>query len=141
MQFWDSSALFALMVKEPHTVRARAILEGDRDIVSSFITPIELCSALWRKRHVGALNSTEDLRANANFAALSYNWITIGEIDRVIAMAISVVSRHALRTGDAIQLAAAAVASEAMANRPLRFVTFDKRLATAARAEGFAVLT
>jgi predicted nucleic acid-binding protein len=46
---------------------------------------------------------------------------------------------HALRTGDALQLAAAYVAAE---RRPpqLHLVTLDDRLAAAARKEGFVVV-
>jgi predicted nucleic acid-binding protein len=138
MLFWDSSALFPLVVRELHTSRASAIFMSDRRILASFITPIELSSAIWRRRHHKSLTAEQGLRADHDFAALSYSWISVGDTDDVIATAISVVSRHALRTGDALQLAAAVVARDEVGE--FDFVTFDRRLAVAARAEGFSVV-
>ncbi|HEX7940110.1 MAG TPA: hypothetical protein VF483_14075, partial [Gemmatimonadaceae bacterium] len=53
--------------------------------------------------------------------------------------AIRLVRLHGLRSGDALQLAAAVVASD---NRPstLDLVTLDRRLADAADKEGFRVV-
>ncbi|MEA2572363.1 MAG: uncharacterized protein QOI24_4364 [Acidobacteriota bacterium] len=141
MKFWDSSALFPLIIEDVHTLRAQRILSQDDSIVSSFITPVEISSSIWRRRHAKLLSQEADYAADLRFAALSNRWVTLGEIVDVTDVALSVVSRHALRAGDAIQLAAALVASAELSNRPLDFVTFDNRLATAARAEGFAVLT
>jgi predicted nucleic acid-binding protein len=140
MKFWDSSALFSLMVEDGHSPRALAILQRDSAIVSSFITPVEVNCSIWRRRHANTLDSEAHRAADALFAELSLEWIIIGNVDDVIETALSVASRHALRSGDAIQLAAAIVASMHLDNARLDFVTFDNRLATAARAEGFAVL-
>ena len=63
----------------------------------------------------------------------------VGPLERVRQVAIRLLRVHPLRTADALQLAAAVVASE---DRPrtLDVVTLDARLALAARREGFAVL-
>ena len=140
MRFWDSSALFPLIIDDFHTARARVILSTDDSIVSSFITPVEISSAIWRRRHARLLSSEADRAADAQFASLSNRWVTLGEISDITATALSVVSRHALRAGDAIQLAAALVARAKLRTVRLEFVTFDIRLASAAREEGLRVL-
>jgi predicted nucleic acid-binding protein len=53
--------------------------------------------------------------------------------------AIRLLRVHPLRAADAVQLAAAVIAAE-MRPTSLEFVTADRRLADAARKEGFAVL-
>jgi predicted nucleic acid-binding protein len=139
MQFWDTSALVPLMFADAHTPRARVILSDDNEIVASFITPVEISSSIWRKRHANLLDAEAHRRADAQFAALTLDWITLGHVREVVDASLSVVSRHSLRTGDAIQLGAAVVARRFLGSR-LRFVTFDSRLGDAARAEGFVVV-
>lgn len=52
MKFWDSSVLVPLILDEPSTDEMHAILRADRNIVVSFITPLEVESAIWRRvRH------------------------------------------------------------------------------------------
>ena len=62
----------------------------------------------------------------------------VGECEVALTKALEMVTRHQLRTGDAIQLACAVMAREREPNLP--FVTLDDELAAAARAEGFTVL-
>ena len=140
MKFWDSSALVSLLIVDTHSTRADAIVRADALIVSSFITPIEISSALWRRRHARQVSAAEHTAADERFAALSHRWSTVHDIEQVVDESLSLLTRHPLRAGDAIQLGAAVVARRVF-NTPLRFVTFDKQLATAARAEGFSVLT
>jgi hypothetical protein len=75
-------------------------------------------------------------RAERLFAALSQ----IVALELVTERAIRLLDLHDLRGADALQLAAALVAS---GERPqtLGFATLDQRLALAARAEGFLVET
>jgi predicted nucleic acid-binding protein len=55
MRFWDSSAIVPLLVHERSSPRMHALLSEDPAIAAAFITPIEVDSALWRKRHAGFL--------------------------------------------------------------------------------------
>jgi len=139
MKFWDTSALFPLLVFDVHSHRSRVILNEDREIVASFITPVEINSSIWRRRHANLLDSERHRTADAHFAALTSNWITVGHVREVVDASLSVVSRHSLRSGDAIQLGAAVVARRFL-GADLRFVTFDKQLAAVATAEGFHVV-
>jgi PIN domain. len=139
MRFWDSSALIPLLVREKASEAMRAILVSDRHIAASVITPIEIESALWRRRHHSELDAEQHSASEETFAELTRGWSEIGDIMIVRGIALDLLSRHVLRAADAIQLATAIVASGS--NRvPLAFVTLDHDLAEAARAEGFDVL-
>ena len=139
MKFWDSSALLSLMIVDVHSGRANAIMRADEEIVASHLTTVEVSSGLWRRRHAREISVAAHLASDAVFAKLSRYWMTVAITDAVVDEAVSLVSRHALRTGDAVQLGSAIVARRTL-RTTLRFVTFDKRLAVAARAEGFSVL-
>jgi hypothetical protein len=139
MRFWDSSALIPLLIREKSSETMRAILINDRHIAASVITPVEIESALWRRRHHGDFDAEEHSDAEETFAELTRSWSEIGDIIIARGIALDLLSRHVLRAADAIQLATAVIA--AGSNRvPLAFITLDRELAAAARAEGFAVL-
>ena len=138
MKFWDASALVALLVEESMSRQMRQLSAEDRFVMISFIAPVEITSALYRRARTNDLDRSELEVANTIFARLRDQWLTIEELDSVLPMAIDVLSRYALRTGDAIQLATAVAASRDRSSLP--FVTLDKRLAAAAAAEGFTVL-
>ena len=53
MRFWDTSALIPLTVEEAQSDRMRLLLEEDRSIAIAAITPLEIASVLWRRRHAG----------------------------------------------------------------------------------------
>ena len=140
MRFWDSSALIPLLIREQSSEAMRAILRSDRRIAASVITPIEIESALWRRRHHGEMDAEQHMFAEEMFAELTDSWSEIGDIISAQRIALDLLSRHTLRAADAIQLATAIVASNAAVGS-LPFVTLDHDLAAAARAEGFTVLT
>jgi predicted nucleic acid-binding protein len=138
MRFWDTSALIPLMLDEPETGRMRRLLTEDGSIVTASITPIEIASVLWRRRHAGRLPVAAHHDADAMFAELSARWNEVAQTSATVQAALDVVTRHPLRTLDAIQLAAAIVVSDQPSR--LAFVTLDRNLAAAARAEGFPVV-
>jgi hypothetical protein len=71
-------------------------------------------------------------------ADLAQTWTELPVSQLVINTAVSVLSRHRLRSGDALQLATAIVSAES--HREIAFVALDVPLKAAARAEGFPVL-
>ena len=103
--------------------------------MASFITPVEIMSALWRKAGVNA-----DLRrlAELRYAVLEANWTLIDEYATAIGIAKRFASQYSLRAGDAIQLACAVIGIPNRNEFP--FVVRDHDLAAAARAEGFPAL-
>jgi predicted nucleic acid-binding protein len=139
MRFWDSSALIPLLVHEQSSDAMRAILSSDRRITASVITPIEIESALWRRRHHDEMDAEQHMSAEEMFAELTASWSEIADIISAQRIALDLLSRHTLRAADAIQLATAIVASNATV-ASLPFVTLDRDLRAAARAEGFTVL-
>jgi len=120
---------------EPSTDVLSTFLATDPEVIVSFITPLEVTSAFWRKAGVNA-----DLRERSQrrYDALERHWMIVGEPQVVLEAAMRMVSRYRLRTGDAIQLAAAILAAADRSAFP--FVTLDGDLRDAARAEGFPVL-
>ena len=60
--------------------------------------------------------------------------------DRTLDLACVLVHRHALRAYDAVQLAACLFLLRLGARDDLTFISADRRLLTAARSEGLAVL-
>jgi predicted nucleic acid-binding protein len=138
MRFWDTSALIPLMLEEAESGRMRLLLAEDRAIAIASITPLEIASVLWRRRHAGLLHLDEHHEADALFAELSARWNEVMPTTLILRKALDVVTRHPLRTLDAIQLGAAIVLSHEPAC--MTMVTLDRNLADAARAEGFEVL-
>jgi predicted nucleic acid-binding protein len=138
MRYWDTSALIPLTIREPRSEEMRLLASADPLIVTSVYTIVEVASAHWRRRHTGELTMAAHETAERNFAELSETWIEVPVSQGVLDAAISVLSRHNLRAGDALQLGAAHIASGQQPS--LAFVTLDENLKAAARAEGFPVL-
>ena len=138
MKYWDSSAIVSLLMKEASTVALRALREKDSELMTWCLTPVEIASALARRSREGLPAAREEALRSA-FAALSETWREVGALELVRARALRLLNTHPLRASDALQLAAALVASD---ERPesLPFVCLDDRLREAARKEGFKVL-
>jgi predicted nucleic acid-binding protein len=118
--------------------RMRSIFSDDPDIVTSAFTPVEIACAVWRRRHAREISVAAHQDADILFANLSTSWFEYPVSQDEIDAAIGVMSRHALRAGDALQLGTAIVAAY-LTTKP-HFVTLDEDLKAAARAEGFPVL-
>jgi predicted nucleic acid-binding protein len=140
MRFWDTSALVPLFVDEPTTESIRALLSEDPAVVVWQFTGVELLSTLGRLGR-----QSEDLAdllsaVRASMLDGERRWTTVTATGEVRRRAGRLVGVHPLSAADALQLAAAQVASQ---DRPetLAFVTLDAVLARAARLEGFRVLS
>lgn len=139
MRYWDSSAVVATLVAEPASPVVEALARADGEATVWALTPVEILSALARRERAGEIDATARGAAERDLAALERGWRLVTALTDVGQLARSLVTRHLLRAGDAIQLAAALIACAGdPAKLPL--VTLDDRLAAAARAEGFAVL-
>lgn len=138
MRFWDSSAVVPLLVAERSTEATRR-LQDDPGIAVWRFTPLEVMSALERRRREGALDEAGLSSAMEGLAILERSWSPIMDAAPVERRARRLLAVHALRAADALQLAAALVTCD---DRPelLPLVTLDTRLAEAARKEGFQVL-
>ena len=101
-------------------------------------TGVECYSAIMRLHRMGQLDIDEADRAVARLRLLQAGWSEVLPSSAVRAIAERLLRLHALRSADALQLAAALCACDADTGR-LGFVCLDERLATAARREGFAL--
>jgi predicted nucleic acid-binding protein len=139
VKFWDSSALVPLIVDGPTTGEIRQLVSDDGDLVVWMFSSVEVLSAIGRLDR--GSKGLDDLIASirAGVADQQRHWTLVTQGEAVRRRAERLVGIHPLAAADAMQLAAAQVASQ---DRPetLPFVTLDKVLAKAARLEGFRVL-
>ena len=141
--FCDASAIVKHYAAEPG---GAAIADLGPRLVMSDLSAVEVPSAIWRKHRDGQLSAEDasvlvaafgyDLRGSTyqppRFAAVD---LTSALLDR----AADLLARHDLRAGDAIQLASALVARDALEFCDT-FVAFDRKLRVAAAASGFVVV-
>ena len=139
MKYWDSSALVSLMVSEDDASAREAVLKEDEHIATWWGSQVECASALNRLMREGAIDQEGLTDSLANLGSIAASWIEIRPSERVRKRAIRLLRIHPLRAADALQLAAALLASDETPET-LPFVCSDERLQEAARAEGFRVL-
>jgi predicted nucleic acid-binding protein len=114
-------------------------LREDEAIAVWWATQIECAAALARRERDGELDVELMSQALGRLDGLAANWHEIEPSAEVRRIARRLVRVHPLRAADALQLAAAVVASYEHPSS-LPFVTLDRKLADAARREGFPVL-
>jgi uncharacterized protein len=139
MKFWDTSGILPLLVEEAGSPRRDAQLQEDPTMLVWWGTPIECVSALQRLVREGSLTAKEASAAEERLRQLESAWIEVEASSQVRLQAQRVLRVHPLQAADALQLAAALVAS---GNEPLSlpFLAADQRLREAAAKEGFPVL-
>lgn len=138
MKFWDSSAIVPLLVSESPTDMLEKMLNEDATVVAWWGSGVECASALARREREGAdAGQTAPLAEGyLRLRSLMRDWQEVQPVDAVRELAFRLLRVHTLSAADALQLAAAIVASE---NRPdtLDFVCLDAGLGLAAQREGF----
>lgn len=103
-------------------------------------TELECVSAACRLEREGALDPGLMKTAMDRLEALRASWQEIEPAVSVRNAARRALRVHVLRAAGALQLASALVAADAQTAQ-LPFVTLDRRLADAARREGFPIVT
>lgn len=136
MKYWDASAIVPLLVDEASSESRRRAHRLDPSIVTWWGTAVECESALSRLERAAAPADAVPWDARDRLAGLIDGWTEIGADSRVRNRAMRLLRTHPLRSADALQLAAALVAVREHTNS-IEFVCNDKRLAEAARLEGF----
>ena len=127
----DSSALTKRYVTEPDSDVAEALLLSDPEWLSANHTYVEVILALGRRLEERDARSARD--------AFDAEWgrlLVIALDQEVCRRAAAIGAMTGTRTLDALHLAAA----ERAGGSALRFLTFDMRLAQAARSIGFTVV-
>ena len=131
MQYVDSSALLKIHVDEPDSEFAHGILDSDPAWASGRHTLVEI-----RRNLVRILAPAQLPAIRAAFLA-QWAQIQIVELDENLCeRAAELAESTGARALDALHLGAADV----MGGGEFPFVTFDRRLASAARSLGWTVL-
>jgi predicted nucleic acid-binding protein len=128
-----------LLVEEAVTESLCELYLQEEGIVVWWGTPVECASALARLEREERLSPRGTTRALQRLDQLARGWHRIEPVEPLQRLATRLLRVHPLRAADALQLAAALLASE---GRPaaLGFVCLDDRLTVSAQREGFAVL-
>jgi len=139
VRFWDASGIVPLLLDEPGGKSLEVLLEEDPDVLTWWGTEVECISAVRRRERDGTLDRAAVEVTLASLSAWREEWSEVAPTDEVRRLAARILATHPLRSGDALQIAAAV---QAAAGRPgtLPFVVRDKRLADAASKEGFRVV-
>ena len=137
--FADTSALAKRYIPEIGSAWVQSWIDpasGHVTIISALAT-VEFISFLARRQREGNVSAADFNRLRNDFvfhARQQYRVIAPGA--DVLAQAQRLVNLHPLRTLDAIQLASAWAAGQAIGALPI-FVSADQRLLSAAASEGF----
>ena len=121
----------------PGRKKLAQIFAADRQVVVWWGCAVEAESALARLQRDGSLPAHR--KALEILATLEAAWIEVNASDPLRQLARRLLRVHAIRSADALQLAAALTASGSDP-RSLPFVSRDELLVEAAAKEGFAVL-
>ena len=133
MNFWDTSALVALVADERQGPVARRVLEDDERMAVWWGASAEYEAAIARRERDGGLKTGEAGELLAWFDALSRYWYEVRLARRLLRV-------HALKAAHALQLAAALAVAEDDPSK-VGFVCFDATLNQAASLEGLVIRT
>lgn len=122
--YFDSSAIVKLVRTEAETVALLDYLETPFEAVTSSVSEIEVRRALQRERN----DSAEAAEALSGFYVI--------ELHATIRRKAAMLEPQSLRSLDAVHLATAL----SLDDPDLEVVTYDDRLAAAARAQGMRVV-
>ena len=134
MRYFDASALVKRYVRETGSVKVRRLLASDTPATSR-LSEIEVAAALERRSREGSFSAAERDRALTAFAIDLRAIVVVELTPEISARARTLLRRHPLRAGDAIQLASCLYLQEQL-KEPVALVGFDDRLTGAARLEG-----
>ncbi len=140
MKYWDSSALVPLCVDEASSPRMREIYRADPTVVTWWGSEIECVSAFARLEREGAMTTEMVSEAVARLRSLGAAWHEVQPTQALRDTAVRLLRVHPLRSADSVQLAAAVIAAD-REPAALEIVSLDARLASAARREGFTVVS
>ena len=143
--YLDTSALVKIYIAERGSERMDELTSEDagHDLATCAITQVEFHSAVdrRRRRRGGDVGEEAAERAVDEFTDHFKSSFFLHAVDnRTLDFACVLVHRHSLRAYDAVHLAACLILLRLGARDGLTFVSADRRLLTAARSEGLAVL-
>jgi len=139
VNFWDTSAVVPLLVREADTGAREAQLKELSGVITWWATRLECVSALCRREREGLLSVAALKAAFLRLESLDAQWMVVSPSEVILPRAERLLRVHSLRAADAMQLAAALLATREETQGSC-FFTADKKLAVAATKEGFTVL-
>ena len=123
--------------RESGSTAVNRLLSADV-VATSRLSEVEVSSAIVRRAREGAFGVRERDRALAALTMDLSSLHLVELVPEVTTKARGLLLRHALRAGDAIQLASCMFLQQEM-GEPISFVAFDERLRAAALAESLTV--
>lgn len=135
--YLDTSALLKAFIAEEGTAKVRAWMQAADVLASSSIAALEVASALARLSREGASKAAIG-KAHAAFMESWKDFAQV-DVDEVLGEAARLVSKHPVRSLDAIHLASALRIQSS--GHEIHFACFDGRLNAAAHQEGLKVLS
>lgn len=136
--YFDSSALAKRYVKESRSARVVSVFRRNR-FLSSTIAPLEILSALCRRRSSSEFTDPDFLAAVTRMVADRARWELIGLTSFVLGRAEGLIREHWMLPLDAVHMASALVFREETGSR-LRFVTADSTQRAVAERRGLPVV-
>ena len=127
--YLDASAIVKLATAEPESVALRDWLQQRSPVITNRISTVEVARAIARQTESGGVRGRAAVRE-------AFTSVSLLELDADIANRAADVGPPMVRALDAIHLATAL----AIGNELAEFVTYDARLADAARAAGLEVV-
>jgi predicted nucleic acid-binding protein len=141
--FLDTSALAKRYLTEKGSNRIRRLLQRKEHVFyQSFLTPLEVASALYRRLRSNDISSDElSLLLRAYVTHCHRDYLLIPYSDALCNRASALIARHVLRALDALQLSSALELRDRLAveTLSLTFLSADDRLLETARREHLQV--
>ena len=131
--YWDASAILSVLLDDGHSRTARRRLGTQGPHLISSLAFVEVCAVLTRLSRERRLSARERRLVIGSLQARPWSALHL-EPDRRLAADLA--DRHGLRGADLWHLAAATTLARELPG--LVLLTFDSRLAAAARGEGLA---
>lgn len=127
--YLDASAIVKLATAEPESAALRAWLQQRSPPLTNRISTVEVARAIARKTEGSVARGRSAVRG-------AFTSVALAELDADIANRAADLGPPTVRALDAIHLATALAIGDELAE----FVTYDRRLADAARAAGLEVI-
>ena len=125
-------------IQEPGSSEVRALVSEARIVATSRVAYVEARAGFAGELREGELLQEEYSQIVEGFKEDWEKYFVVEVSENVARLGGRLVEKHPLRGFDAIHLASALLLKE-RANLEVFFSCFDKRLKTAARAEGFII--
>ena len=138
LAYFDTSVLVKNYLIEAGSPRARELLASYR-FLSSSITPVELMSALTRRRSMGELDADEIASILARVRGDRAYWKLLEVSEAVLARAEELILKSRIRTLDALHVASL-LHYQMISGGQLPFATADARQRDAAIQVGLNVV-